>query len=286
MCEYPYNTILTELNPSGNQNLYEKTKPFIRDLRKSFREKQTVDYKNPYYRAAYMIAYYPFYIKPINYVLSKNLNAINLQEYLSIAFVGCGAAPELVGLGYFFKENKIESVRKIRAFLYDRNDEYWREARIISEKLFRKSVPIDLETNHIFCNFFQTHTECIHQNLCCDIFPETEIVVLQNFIGDMPNQNANIKEELLWIFNIVKKGCLIVIIDFSYQRTRDILDSIENEIQRNFGNCEILNSQKDSYTEIPGFTLPAVLRSTIFTGEEDLIPRTVTKFVYTVIRKG
>jgi hypothetical protein len=286
MCFNPYSMILKELNPLNDISRFQNTKLFVKRLRIAFAKRQTIDYKNANNRAAYMLSYYPFYIKPISYVLTKNLININLKENLNIAFIGCGAAPELVGLGYFLRENKIDIVKNIHADFFDRNDDYWKKSRLISEKLFKNMIPVKLETNPIFCNFYNTNSDCINQYKCTEVFPQTDIVVLQNFIGDMPNQEPNIKKELAWIFNLVKSGCLIIIIDFKYPRTKDLLNAIEFELSRNFNDCVILNSQNDSYTEMPGFELPKILKETIFTGEVDLVPKEKTRFIYTVIKRG
>lgn len=281
----PYNIILKELNPEENIDRYKETKLYVEKLRESFKHSQTIDYKESKNRAAYMLAYYPFYIKPLSYVLSDNISNLSLEENLNIAFIGCGAAPELVGLGYFLKENNIETVRNINAYYFDRNDDSWKGARHISQKLFHDINPAKLCIKEIFCNFFNSYEHCINQKNCDIIFPKLDIVVLQNFIGDMLGHENNIKKELMKIFDLLKPGSLIIIIDFTHSSTKILLNSIEDEFSQNIAASRVVNSVKNSYTELNGFEIPRVLKEIIFTGEENLILKRKTKFIYSVIKK-
>jgi len=281
----PYYKILEELNPKGEIERYQETKIYVEKLRESFKCNQTINYKDSKNRAAYMLAYYPYYIKPLSHVLTNNISVLSLEENLNIAFIGCGAAPELVGLGYFLKENGIESVKNINAYYFDRNDDYWKKSRLISQKIFNVINPVKLCTNEIFCNFFNSYEHCISQKKCDIIFPKIDIVVLQNFIGDMLGEGKNIKNELMKILDLIKPGCLIIIIDFTYSSTKILLNSIENEFSKNISTSRIVNSVKNSYTELVGFEIPKVLKETIFTREENLRPKYKTKFIYSVIKK-
>ena len=203
----------------------------------------SVVYSDRYVRAAYMLAYFPFYIEPIFYFVNPHFDKLISAKCskINICFLGGGPLPELLGLGKIISNRK--SIQEIECTVLD-NYSHWNTEREYCTK------PMLLEEYSYVgdCKIDQVQFDFWSENL---IVPnnilKADLVISQNCINDCPLGSLQfLKKNIVNIWNNMKSGASLVIIDLKYDRIKELLVKLQDYLKDKGGKI----IQKVKYVEL------------------------------------
>lgn len=236
-----------------------------------------IDYSDRFTRAAYMLAYFPFYIEPIYYVTQSHINKLieaNTSE-INICFIGGGPLPELLGLSKSISAKN--NVSKLNCSILDAFP-YWiteREycTKSLLEDYFKGEVGMDSLTFNLWSNNLKIPKE-IHN---------ADLVVAQNCINDCPqNKFQTMKKNFQQIWKNMKKGSSIIILDLNYVTINELLKDLKVYFCKN-GGIVIQDIIKDE--KRPNIPKCQHLEELLFEQVDGLIARRSVKYYSLIVKK-
>ncbi|MFH1194717.1 MAG: hypothetical protein V1720_03330 [bacterium] len=190
-----------------------------------------VDYKDRYVRAAYMYAYFPFYIEPIYEAIINHTEKIHLstQQELNVTFIGGGPIPELLGLSKVITQKR-NDIEKINSYVLDAVPHWASERRICTEEILRSYWEKEFSIVTKEYDFFQ------YQMDVPSVIRECDIIVVQNCINDCPQGSVthierNIKE--IWLS--MRKNSIIILLDLNYVTISELITRLQTFFTSNSG---------------------------------------------------
>lgn len=218
-----------------------------------------VDYNDPALQQVYMFRYFPFYIEILPRILEKIPSGILdsvCHDGMEVALLGCGPAPELLGLILFLREAYPE-VRKCGVTCYDRAQ--W--------DLWRSHV-----TESMAAEYWPGGTVGPIRNRSFDLLdPEridpagASILTMQNCCTDLLANDApyaRIKNTVLDIFERSSPGSIFVLADVAEREVHDLFTSIADSVS---GSGEVLlRPAGDGERHHCLFTIPETVERHLF----------------------
>ena len=289
----PYPLIMQEL--FNRNEIYEETRiralkatqTYVIDLRRSYRNTPcNVNYEDRFLRAAYMLAYFPYYIETVHRVLD-GLPNYHLPRYIfdnnmNICFYGAGPAPELLGFLSYLELHR-NSVQRINSYLFDAATQ-WETCRDICANymapVYWRGI---VDINPIRCNMLECFT-CEH-NLCDEVIPTARFHIMQNCLNDMVGNPVGIINAFRKLFIKLTLGSIFIIIDLNYLGVRDLLNVIEQDIVSKHLGIAIKPVCTENEWYKPGFDIPQELIDHIFDNGPETIPKKYTKYYSLVLRR-
>ncbi len=184
----------TDLTPAlrATNNIPEDKHPdaanamrrFVSQAREQFSQPlgKRMPYHDGNFRAAYLLAYFPYYIEPIYYALAeaKPLFAERPNGVMNVAFLGGGPVPEALGLATYLRDHA-PHISAIRGIVFDREEGWGKVHRellpLIAPQYLRESASLTLE--HKPCDV----VNCLGSSCSCDSqLQETDFLISQNFL--------------------------------------------------------------------------------------------------------
>ena len=257
-------------------------------LRESYRIRGTgapcvSGYHEDAVRRAYMLAYYPSYVLPMQRVVRDYVVAeLGGREALSLAFFSAGPCPEFYGALRALRGSHVDV--PVRASLYD-VEPAWREqqeftAGLCAEELLLRHGQDELR------RFARCHNErpcaACQKGGVCPTLRTADLLVLQNYLTHTRAEDAlpALRERLAQ----VKRGAICAILDLSYAEPKKVLASLATEPPQGFRVLGTNLYDGPSIERRP-FPMPPALRR-VFTGQGMLQAKQVTQYFFLVLKKA
>jgi tetratricopeptide (TPR) repeat protein len=216
----------------------------------SDRQKILRNYGSDIFQEAYLLYYFPLYVEPIYYELSKINPEFWIQpneHVLSVCYYGCGAAPELLGTMRFISE-MIPSINHINAYFFDKYQWDWiRNITInqaVKEYQTRSDIKMDvIESRTDLAEFSSEDSLADRDNI-----KFAHLHIFQNCLRDIRmgcRDDESMMDVLLNTFHHLQSGSLMVLLDVNYGDTRDFLMAFARKIMNNLDGI-VLSEPRDN----------------------------------------
>lgn len=250
-----------------------------KQLWESYRSSQVkVNYSEPSIQAAYLIRYYPHYVKMTFEIMKQCWEDFAFGEKINACFFGSGPCPEVAGLAQFLTEY-CPKTKELFVNVYDIASEQWTPSRAVTKNFVLpnlwegqfdgKAPNLDLCS----ANSFEEITEVIEKS---------HLFVFQNCLNEIWNTSAT-KDNIKFLVDRAPKDSFIIIADLLYDQNRQIVEDVA-EIAEKKRDYKIIK-KCDNITIESSFTLPKIVEDNLLTGEKGLIPKKKIKFLFLAIRK-
>jgi len=296
----PYSPILEALRQLNccdtDERLLERlrlTRPIVRDLRSAYRECPcNVDYSSEITRAAYLLAYYPYYIEIVHTELSKlpeeYLPSTWNNESITACFLGGGPCPEVVGWLAYLSEH-CPNINLVTIYIFDKYAESWSICGEITRSFVLPSYwNGHLEIRSVPCDLLGC--EALSNPLAREAIASSNFFVMQNWLNDQPGTSTsfdNCDRIIHNIFTMVKyapNDSLFLFADLNFTRVRNLYRVIERQVQIRQIGRPLLVVPETCYSITPDIQFPPLLDE-LFIGESGLVRRKNTRYFSAIIQK-
>ncbi len=239
---------------------------------------RTIPYDDADFRAAYLLAYFPYYIEPICHVLeAANLpDSLFATGTLKAAFFGGGPCPEALGLAAYLRK-RLRNLTHVEATVFDRQPGW----NMIQQELVPSMMPYYKSGNTTFklnsrsCDV----VECLARQCTCGV-ADKDIIIGQNFLAEVcmdRTKAINTFERL-----IRRSNCrYLVYVENQYDEVKSLMNELSAHL---YDNGLTINRPTAQTTTIrPNFKLPQVMLQHLFVGSDGLIPRYNVHFHHMIL---
>ena len=237
-----------------------------------------IPYDDAYFRAAYLIAYFPYYIEPVYHAMkaARLPDGFFSRDSLKVALFGGGPCPELLGLAAFLKE-RAPRLARVEATVFDRQPAW----RMVQQELVSEMLPE-------YCSPKTTFTldsrpcdvvECLQRPCTCGV-ADMDLIIAQNFLTEIYTD----RERAVLTFERLITGTrcrYLVFVENNFHMVREMMDDFAARLHDK--RLTTTRATAAYVCSSPGFTLPEVLRQHLFTGEDGLIAKSCVKFHHLVL---
>lgn len=237
-----------------------------------------IPYDDAEFRAAYLLAYFPYYIEPVCRVLEQaNLpDSLFATGTLKVAFFGGGPCPEALGLAAYLRKCAPQ-LATVDATVFDRQPGWLDAQRELVPSMLPsyKSAQTAFALNSKPCDV----VECLARECTCGV-ADKDIIIAQNFLAEIypDRQRALATFERL----VTRSNCrYLVFVDNMYDKVKDLMNEISAHLHRRSLSAAPVCAE--TTFSRPNFRLPEVMQQHLFTGEDGLIPRYNVKYHHMVI---
>lgn len=276
----------------GNQTIetyLQSLQPSVRFLRKSYFDNPVcVPYDKVEIQGAYLVSYFPHYYQLIYSILNNEIGDLfRGKTKINLGFIGGGPGSEAYGSVKYILNN-CRNVEEINITIFDLNASTWLYShQIVLDYLIEPQKKNDLPEIKWNSVSFDLSKEYYPPNII-PIVKELDLLVVQNCINEIQHSARPIlKKTLSRFFNMLPGKSCLLISDLT-AGVRDLLKSIEEEIEKSGEvNFKISTLKKTNPTQqisvhaIPNY----VIKKNLLTGEDGLIPRKNLKYDYTLLSK-
>ncbi|WP_250987276.1 hypothetical protein [Methanoculleus oceani] len=223
----PYSHIIKYLGLEGNNQLIDSLKSKISSIQETYYKSDfnSYDYDDPLFQAAYLMAYYPLYIDPIQDALwtashpqafyidgsMKDKLGWEGKVNLDVSIYGGGAEPELLGLLKFINQ-KYPLIRAVRSHYIDNHN--WENFRAHA---YTNMVPDYWRGDFIPGNTVISNLGSIFNNDdAMSILQNSDVHVMQNCATDLMHSFQSVDRYVSFMhrcFNSMKEGSILIGID-------------------------------------------------------------------------
>ncbi len=237
-----------------------------------------IPYDDEKFRAAYLLAYFPYYIEPIYHVLQKvDLpDSLFASGNLKAAFFGGGPCPEVLGLAAYLRK-RAPYLKTIEATVFDRQSGW----NSIQQELVPSMLP-SYKSGHTTLSLKSKScdvVDCLARECNCGI-ADKDIIIAQNFLTEVYTDKKRAMETFERLIN--RSKCqYIVFVDNMYDEVKDMMNELSGYLHDKGLTKQRISAET---TKIhPNFRLPQVMRQHLFTGEGRLQPKLSVKFHHMVL---
>ena len=265
-----------------NAELCKEIRGAVKNLRLSYQQDICVtDYSAEKNRKAYMISYYPYFIAPASYVAETCLKKNLPPSKGNWAFFAGGPCPELFGISQILPP-------PLSVITLDLEKEWFPHQQMT--KNFCKAI----------LNFKRRLRAHFGFNIGDSLPPASRsrvelrnanIFFMQNYLSHLSPTDENVNKFLAWFSAWVgeaKDGACFAFIDLNYGSTNAVFNRLgeKNFLRQN--GLKIIDAHIPAFgnpLEIHHTDTAQVLNEKIFTGEDGLHKRFLTKFYFVVLKK-
>lgn len=237
-----------------------------------------IPYNDLYFKLAYLVAYFPYYIEPISYVL----NAANFPadvfagKNLKASFFGGGPCPEVLGLAAYLRE-KAPDLDSVDISVFDRESSWRPVQQVLIPDMLRSyaSEKTAFSIHSRQCNV----VECPASACSCGV-DGSDLIIAQNFLTEIYNN----RDRAIQTFEslIRRSGSrYLVFVENNYPQTMELMNDIAAHLYAQGLTVSPVKAKTDKIT--PNVELPDVLRQHLFTGENGLIAKKNVTYHHMVI---
>ncbi len=262
-------------NSTDLPTFLSRLQPAVKELRQRYRDSHVqVDYGQPQVQAAYLLAYYPYYVQQTHHNLSlaawhRGVSRLLHRRNLQVTLLGSGPMPEAAALGSY--RQNLPFVSSLKAVSYDLNINQWRSACRVTARLMSKLAPnITYQYEGHPLNLAQHHALVpAKQNI-----QNSQLIVIQNCLNEIYRANFQaFKQNMQFLMDNMAPGSALLLSDLNYHQTTRCLGLLK-EIAETTPGITIVFDHGDRQLESQNsFALPAPIRQHLLTGANDLIPR-------------
>ena len=249
-------------------------------IRKLFRQPigRTLPYDNADFRAAYLLAYFPYYIEPVYHVLeaAKLPDTFFASGSLKAAFLGGGPCPEVLGLAAYLRW-RAPRLSSVDATVFDRQSGWSsiQQELVPSMVASYKSGETTFNLNSRSCDV----VECLARECTCGV-ANMDIIIAQNFLTEVYLDRTRAIETFERL--IQRSKCrYLVLIDNNYDQVKDLMNALSFHLH----DRGLTKSRSIAETKsiMPNFRLPQVMQQQLFIGGESLQPKYKVHFHHMVL---
>jgi hypothetical protein len=238
----------------------------------------SIPYDDADFRAAYLLAYFPYYIEPICHVLkTAHLpDSLFANGTLKAAFFGGGPCPEALGLAAYLRK-RAPRLARVEATVFDRQPGWnmIEQELVPSMMAYYKSGNTSFKLNSKACDV----VECLARECTCGV-ADKDIIIGQNFLTEVYTDRTRAVETFEWL--IRRSSCrYLVFVENNYSDVKGLM----NELSAHLHDKGLITSRPvtETTTIRPNFSLPQVLKKNLFTWEDGLKPKHSVKFHHMVL---
>ncbi len=276
-----YETLLPIVKDSYGQNsacfpsFLTGLQSAVKDLRQQYRNDNVqVDYGQPQIQAAYLLAYYPYYVQQTHHSLMLATqhpgfdNLLN-RRHLQALLLGSGPMPEAAALAIYRQQLPLAS--SLKAISYDLNVSQWQSARRVTAQLMANLAPnitYDYEGHPLNLAQFQALAPAKRD------IQSSQLIVIQNCLNEIYRANFDaFKHNMQFLMANMAPGSALLFSDLKYSQTTRCLQLLKT-IAQDFSNITIVYDYGDRHLTLDNaFPLPTNLRHYLMTGADGLKPR-------------
>ncbi len=290
----PYGPMLEELctrNDNDSEELFREslrqTQPYVRALRAAYGHcPSTADYSQASMRAAYLLAYYPYYIEPLYYVLSRIPKEIIKAAFgfskLRACFLGCGPAPEVLGWISFLNDN-CPAVDSATAYLFDCVVDGWRTGQEITQYHLKEQYWPGKKLTFVPLQYDMLGNQLIESPWADRAIKISHLYVMQNCMNEYIGHESDFRKKFLELFRTTQAGAIFILIDLNFEPIRELMRQIEKDIVDNKLG-EVPLPVREEFDEIQcNFELPPILSEELFTGQDGLMAKKYTRYYSSIL---
>ena len=239
---------------------------------------RTLPYDDPEFRAAYPLAYFPYYIEPVCHVLEKAdlPDSLFASGTLKAAFFGGGPCPEVLGLAAYLRK-RAPRLTSVEATVFDRQSGWNRIQQELLPPMLKsyKSGHTTFTLRSKSCDV----VECLARECTCGV-ADKDIIIAQNFLTEV---YADRKCAMETFERLIRRSqCrYIVFVDNMYEKVKELMNELSGYLYDK--GLTKHRATAETTTIRPNFRLPQVMQQHLFTGEDGLIPRYNVKFHHMVL---
>jgi len=279
----PYPTVFNWLCAANNipadrqPNVATAMKQFVRQARETFYHPmgRKVPYNDGYFRGAYLLAYFPYYIEPVYHALEleKSTFAERPDGVMKALLLGGGPCPEALGLAAYLRDHA-PHITAIHGTVFDR-EKGWGK---VQHELVPLLAPaycgdrLKLSLAHRQCDI----VNCGDCGASCDsVLAETDYILSQNFLTEIYTDRKKAYQTLRNII-VKSKSRSIQFIENAYKEIFQVMGEVAGRLHAE-GLTKYPGKPKSAAIR-PRITIPDTLLKHLFTGESWLIPKRNVKF--------
>lgn len=235
-------------------------------------------YHDPHFRAAYLLAYFPYYIEPLFHVLQSAEIPDSLFDggRLNLALFGGGPCPELLGLAAWLRR-RAPRLESLDAVVFDR-EPGWRniqEGLIPTMLDSYRSEKTSITLGNRDCDV----VECLSRDCSCGV-ADRDLILSQNFLTELYGKRHLALQTFERIIRTSRCRYLLFV-ENRYEVVREFMDKLAADLSAKGLITRPVRAA--SSIRVAGFSVPPLLRQHLFTGEDGLIPRKYIKYHHMVL---
>ncbi len=247
----------------------------VKNLRQSYQTHHVqVDYGQPHIQAAYLLAYYPYYVQQTYHSLtlaaqhSGFANLIN-RGHLQALLLGSGPMPEAAALALYRQQLPLAS--SLKAISYDFNVSQWQSARRVTAQLMTNLAPnITYDDEGHPLNLAQFNALAAAKG---DI-QGSQLIVIQNCLNEIYRANFGaFKDNMHFLMANMAPGSALLLSDLKYSQTTRCLRLLKTLAQE-VPSMTTIYDHGDRHLGLDNaFPLQLIIRRHLMTGEDGLMSR-------------
>lgn len=252
----------------------------VRNIRELYRRPigQTIPYGDEDFRAAYLLAYFPYYIEPLCHVLeaAKLPDSLFTGETLKAAFFGGGPCPEVLGLAAYLRK-RAPRLARVEATAFERQPGWSNVQQGLVPAMLNsyKSGHTKFSLNCKSCDV----VECLARQCTCGV-ADQQILIGQNFLTEVQGNRASAIETFERL--IRRSTCkYLVFVENNYPDVKSLMNELSAHLFAK--GLTTAKPAAETTTIRPNFRLPQILQQHLFTWEDGLKPRTNVTFHHIVL---
>jgi tetratricopeptide (TPR) repeat protein len=285
-------------------NYLEFLKDSVKHLRASYQNNEvSVDYTSSSIQNAYLIAYYPHYIKmclqvfkEAHQLLSEYQDNLNIlienqlfaqEGELKVCFFASGPAPESVALCQYI--NQLLEARekipqgKLAINTFDLDYDVWSSSRHITREYI---LPDFYQYNF---TLFPHKINLIEKNSLesfKETFQSSHIFFFQNCLNELAKEKDIFLDNFQYLIEQAPQKSLVFLADLCrYSSVSELMQSLES-LAEDKGLAMIRKIEQGAVCLQLSDALPEILTQHLMTGESGLIPRRRINFNYSIFYKA
>jgi len=291
-----YNVIVEAIDKLNDKPLeiidyLQSLKKDVRMLRTSYRKPLPVyvNYSLQNIQSAYLITYFPHYYQLIyKILLEQDLQQIKSKKEYSLAFIGGGPGSEAYGAIKYILEH-CPNIETVNINILDINAKTWSYSHSALKEFLLPNLKrfneIKLNWNSHQFNLIDSNN--INANKL--LFENSDLVVIQNCINEIPRENSNaLENNILKIFKYISKDSALLMIDLTTSVRSEIF-KLEKAIESCFTDINKTttseNKSASTLTSI-NYRPSQVIRENLLDYTDGLIPRKNLKYDFSLVGKN
>ncbi|WP_228024066.1 hypothetical protein [Synechocystis salina] len=249
--------------------------PTVKELRRRYRTNNVqIDYGQPQIQAAYLLAYYPYYVQQTHHNLSLAsqhhcVAHLLRRRNLQVTLLGSGPMPEAAALGAY--RQKLRFTSSLKAISYDLNVHQWRSACQVTARLMADLAPnMTYEYEGHPLNLARLHALFpAQQNI-----QNSQLIIIQNCLNEIYRANLEaFKHNMQFLMNNMAPGSALLLSDLDYNQTSRCLQLLKQLADDTPGIATVFDHGDRLLEYENSFSLPFSMRRHLLTGKDGLIPK-------------
>lgn len=244
-----------------------KLKPTVRQMRRGYHKTGEINYDSPEFHRAHLLAVYPHHI-PLIFDALKHIDVDtgDLPLNISIALVGGGAAPEILGFIRYMSWLNVD-FRSLRVYVLDAYS--WETEQKITQEIAQRLWPeLKLQIFSLITRF--DDSKAFWTDQVQHAIRSVDFVFIQNVISDFNSaQRYQATINIDSILGKMKSNAIMLVVDTHKRGVFDYLNQLRPSIDAKHG---VIHEVSRYYFKTL-INTPTLVTESLLTNEEHLHPR-------------